>query len=205
MPRQSAGGRLKLLLIGRYNAWKGQTLLLDALSLLEPAERDRLDVKLVGSVYGDQTHFLTAIEEKLAEHDLWQTVQLHGFDPQPDPYYAWADVVVAPSTEPEPFGLVAIEAMAAGRAVIAAGHGGLTEIVDDEISGLVFAPRDAHALRDAIRRYLENPSLAQAHGEAGKRRFRALFSEDRYERSIANLVQSVLQGQSIPGDAAEPR
>jgi glycosyltransferase involved in cell wall biosynthesis len=95
--------------------------------------------------------------------------------------------------------------MAAGRAVIAAGHGGLTEIVDDEISGLVFAPRDAHALRDAIRRYLENPSLAQAHGEAGKRRFRALFSEDRYERSIANLVQSVLQGQSIPGDAAEPR
>jgi glycosyltransferase involved in cell wall biosynthesis len=204
MPRQSEGGRLKLLLIGRYNAWKGQTLLLDALSLLDPAERDRLDVKLVGSVYGDQTHFLTAIEEKLAEHDLWQTVQLHGFDPKPDPYYAWANVVVVPSTEPEPFGLVAIEGMAAGRAVIAAGHGGLVEIVDDGVSGTVFAPRDARALRDAIRRYLENPSLAEAHGEAGKARFCDLFSEDRYERSIANLVQSVLQGQRVTEGAAEP-
>ncbi|HEX7857250.1 MAG TPA: glycosyltransferase family 4 protein [Sphingobium sp.] len=201
LPRESAPGIVNLLLIGRFNAWKGQPLLLDALALLEPAERERLRVRLVGSVYAGQEHFKVAIEEKIAALDLSKTVELLGFDPNPDRYYAWADVVAVPSMEPEPFGLVAIEAMSASRAVIAADHGGLTEIVDDGVTGTLVTPGDATALRDAVRRYLADPALASTQGAAGLARFAAHFAEERYMAGIADAAQMVLDG-ALPSDLA---
>lgn len=190
-PRESSPPQINLLLIGRFNAWKGQPLLLDALALLTPQERAQLRVRIVGSVYAGQEYFQEAIERKIRDLALHDTVELLGFDPNPDRYYAWADVVAVPSTDPEPFGLVAIEAMAAGRAVIAAGHGGLTEIVRDGETGLLFTPGQAAALRDAIRQYLASPDLARTHGQAGRERFAREFDEAIYMRRIADVAAAV--------------
>jgi len=95
-----------------------------------------------------------------------------------DIYPVWraSDIAVVPSIEPEPFGLVAIEAMACGVPVVAAAHGGLLDIVEHEVSGLLFTPRDVDALAHSLLRLAGDAALRQRLGAAGKLRQAAQFS-----------------------------
>ena len=77
------------------------------------------------------------------------------------------DVYVLSSSE-ESFPLVPIEAMAAGRAVVATSVGAVTEIVEDGVTGLVVQPDDSGALADAIADLLSEPELRQRLGSAGR-------------------------------------
>ena len=79
------------------------------------------------------------------------------------------DLVVHCSTSPEPFGRVIVEAMLAGRPVVAAKGGGPLEIVKDHETGLLVEPSNSHALARAIHELLENPELAATLGESAKR------------------------------------
>jgi glycosyltransferase involved in cell wall biosynthesis len=91
---------------------------------------------------------------------------------------AWrrATIAVVPSsTLPEPFGLVALEAMACGRPVIASRTGGLPEVVVDGESGILVRPRDVEDLRTALGRLTADQDLRDRLGSAATRRAR-LFS-----------------------------
>jgi glycosyltransferase involved in cell wall biosynthesis len=180
--------KLNLLLIGRFNSWKGQAILVRSIAKLPAAKRDSVNVRLVGSVFGDQDHFVDDLKVLINEHGLSNSVTMYPFTPDPSPHYFWADAVVVPSTKPEPFGLVAIEAMAAGRAVIAANHGGLSEIVVDGVTGSLIAPGPVEALSAAIEAYLEDPGMAARLGREGRRRFEAEFEESRYKRKITDVL-----------------
>ena len=81
--------------------------------------------------------------------------------------YDRAAVVVCPSRR-EGFGLACAEAMAHGRAVVASAVGGLTDLVEHEVTGLLVPPRDPPALRAAIDRLLGDPDLRSRLGAAGK-------------------------------------
>lgn len=186
--RRAPDGRINLLMIGRFNAWKGQGLLIEALALLDPEARQRLRVRIVGSVYQGQDHFAEAIREGIARHGLQDCVEVCGFDPLPDAHYAWSDVVAVPSQKPEPFGLVAIEAMSAARAVLAANHGGLAEIVVDGETGRAVTPGDAASLAAGIAGYLADPALALEHGSKGRTRFEREFGEAVFLRRIAEAA-----------------
>ena len=64
--------------------------------------------------------------------------------------FSLADVVVAPSLKPEPFGRVVVEAQAMGRAVVVAAHGAAIETVQHGVSGYLFTPGDAAALAETL-------------------------------------------------------
>lgn len=164
-------------LAGRINRWKGQELLLEAAALLRQRGREaslrfvivgggargleelplRLKAQAEASGIGGCCYFVPFVD------DIW-------------PVWFGTDIAVVPSTEPEPFGMVAIEAMAAGAPVIAAGHGGLLDIVVNEKTGLFFPPRDASALADSINRLASDRTLRKRLGSIGARRQRDLFS-----------------------------
>jgi glycosyltransferase involved in cell wall biosynthesis len=95
-----------------------------------------------------------------------------------DIYNVWraSDIAVVPSTEPEPFGMVAIEAMACGLPVVAAAHGGLLDIVLDGQTGLLFEPRDASALAEQLFCLACDPQLRLQLGQAGAMRQLSVFS-----------------------------
>jgi glycosyltransferase involved in cell wall biosynthesis len=95
---------------------------------------------------------------------------------------ARAAAVVVPSVWLETFGLVVVEAMAAGVPAVAADHGSLPELVAD--TGLVHRPDDAHSLADALHRVLD-PELNKTLGAAARRRYEAEFSP---RAGLANLV-----------------
>jgi len=127
----------------------------------------------------------------IAEQGLSEVVELLPFTPEPYRHYSWADVVLVPSTRPEPFGLVAIEAMAAGRSVIAANHGGLSEIVVDHLTGTFVVPGSAESLSAAITAYVSNPARAVAEGSAGRERFAMQFEETHYKLKITNIMANL--------------
>jgi glycosyltransferase involved in cell wall biosynthesis len=89
------------------------------------------------------------------------------------------DVVVHASVEPEPWGLVVAEAMAAGRAVVAAAAGGPLEMIEDGRTGLLVPPGDAEALAAAMAALLRQPERRRALGEAA--RLHAAQHFDRFQ------------------------
>jgi glycosyltransferase involved in cell wall biosynthesis len=92
-----------------------------------------------------------------------------------DRLYEHAAVVACPSYR-EGFGVVCAEAMAHGRPVVASAVGGLLDLVIDGETGILVPPGDVGALRDALRRLLEDPDLRRRMGEAGRARVRERFS-----------------------------
>jgi glycosyltransferase involved in cell wall biosynthesis len=194
---KASHSKLNLLLIGRFNSWKGQAVLLHAVAQLPSELRNRLSVRLVGSVFGSQMHFADELERIVGENGISQIVRMFPFTPNPYPHYNWADVVVVPSIKPEPFGLVAIEAMAAGCSVIAANHGGLAEIVVDDETGSLVVPGSIDSLTTAIVRYIEDPVRAVAEGNAGRARFEGIFEESNYMLKIMKIITDLTENAKI--------
>lgn len=109
--------------------------------------------------------------------------------------FAAAAVVVVPSRWPEPQGLVAVEAMAAGVPIVASRVGGLAEIVLPDVTGLLVGPGDAGALAAAIDRLLSDPGLRDRMGSAGVLRAHDFVAStvipqviDAYERAVGRVA-----------------
>ena len=105
--------------------------------------------------------------------------QAVGFVPPGElgPYYERASVVVVPSRR-EGYGVVAREAMAHGRPVVATAVGGLVDAVEDGVTGVVVAPREPRALRQALERLLADGALRARLGAEARRRASECFSLD---------------------------
>jgi colanic acid/amylovoran biosynthesis glycosyltransferase len=125
-----------------------------------------------------------------------------GFVPPSDlgPYFERAAVVVCPSRR-EGYGVVAREAMAHGRPVVATAVGGLADAVEDGVTGLLVPPRDPAALRAALERLLADGELRRRLGAAARKAACDSFSwQVSTERTLA-AYRDALQGQSPAGAA----
>jgi glycosyltransferase involved in cell wall biosynthesis len=183
-----SSGTVRVLVIGRLNAWKGQEIVVAAVALLPETKRAELEIRIVGDVFEDLSHFKTRLAQDIRSAKLGQTISLHPFVDDPSSEYDWADIVIVPSIKPEPFGRVAIEAMSHGAAVIASAHGGLTEIVDNGVTGQLVAPSQPAELAQALSRYLMDRSLIRTHGDAGRRRFLEIFTDEASAKAVTNAL-----------------
>jgi glycosyltransferase involved in cell wall biosynthesis len=93
----------------------------------------------------------------------------------------------------EPFGNVLLEAMSLKKPIIAARSGGIPEIVEEGVTGLLFDPFDVEALAEAMRRLLEEEGLAQRFGEAGFRRYLDHFRMDSCTLSYLEAYERLFQ------------
>jgi glycosyltransferase involved in cell wall biosynthesis len=136
-----------LLCVGDLSEDKGIDVLLDAYEQLSGAP----PLVLIGR----------ALSARLDNPPA--NVRVLGPRPHPEVMAAWqrCGLGIVPSVTEEAFGLAALEAMAAGKPVIAAAHGGLAEVVTDGDSGLLVRPGDPNALRDALARLLRDRRLAR--------------------------------------------
>ncbi len=141
-------GKTVITLVGRLTPWKGQKVLLEACRQMKNQDFICL---LVGSDQG-RTEYHQELE-KMAK-DLKQQVIFVESCQDMATLYAFSDVVVAPSLEPEAFGRVITEAQAMKRIVVASAHGGACESIQDGVSGFLTPVGDASALAEALDKIL---------------------------------------------------
>lgn len=153
-----AATRLAVGLLGRINRLKGHHLLLDAAEYLHQQGVRDFSIVFIGSPPPGQDIYLEQLQQRIAISPMRDRIVLQDFANDVWPIYAALDIVCVPSTEPESFGLVAAEAMASGKPVVASQIGGLAEVVLDGITGRLFRPGDPVALSEALSSLLKNDS-----------------------------------------------
>lgn len=174
-----------LLFIGRIQPLKGADVAVQAL-----AEMERRDARLVliGGPSGPQGESeMQRIRHLAAATGI--SSRVHVVEPQPHhilaTYYRAADVVLVPSRS-ESFGLVALEAAACGRPVVAADVGGLRYIVADGQTGSLVPGRDPRSWAKRIETLLENPNLADRMGRAAFERSELFTWGATADRALAH-------------------
>jgi phosphatidylinositol alpha-mannosyltransferase len=174
----------RILFVNRLDRRKGFPVMVDAFRRLAA---ERPEVILV--VAGDGRD--RGVVRDLPIDIRARTVML-GTVPHHDlpPYHAACHVFCAPATGQESFGIVLVEAMAAGLPVVASNIPGYREVVRDGVDGVLVPPRDPEALAGAMRRILDHPEEAERLAEAGRRRA-ARYSWERVARDVETVYAEV--------------
>lgn len=180
------------VLPGRVNSWKGHRLSLDAIESLGDAAPHLV---FAGSPPPGQEHFAVDLDAEIRRRRLQGKVTRIPFTEDLPSLLAAADVCLVPSTRPEPFGLVAIEAMAVGTPVVGAGHGGLMEIVEDGVTGKLFEPCSSDSLAAAMKDVLSGDGRLEVMGAAAQARQQALFTHEGYAQAMLDVYGSLTAPQ----------
>ena len=180
-------GEARVAIVGRLIPIKGHAELLRA---VVDVGRDIPGLHL--DVVGDGP-LEAELRAQVAELGLDDCVSFHGRVSPIGPVFEGADVVAVPS-HGEGFGMVALEAMERGRPVIASAVGGLPEVVEDGVTGVLVPPGDVEALGAALRTLLTDEARAAAMGAAGRARSLAEFSQERCTSRIVELYGTALEG-----------
>jgi len=173
-------GTVRVGLVATFARWKGHKVFLRALSELSGNTPIRGYViggpiyQTTGSQYG-----LAELEEERNRLGLTDRVGFTGFLNDTAGAIRSLDIVVHASTEPEPFGMVIIEAMASAKPLIASRAGGAAELFDEEHTGLGHAAGDATGLARQIERLAADPALGARLGEAARAAAEQSFRLDR--------------------------
>jgi glycosyltransferase involved in cell wall biosynthesis len=169
---------------GRLSPEKGIPVLLEALKQLP-------DLKVL--VIGDGQS-RRALEDIAVKTGLTNT-EFMGYVPRERllEIVAGAMFVVMPSVWPENFPYAVLEAFALGKPVVASAVGGLPEMIEDEVTGLLVEPRDAAGLAAALKRLTADRGLARRMGEAGRRRVETEWDAASHYRSIRALYGSLVE------------
>jgi len=178
---------------GRLASEKGQRVAVEAMFLvvkdhsptLPAAARAFADARLALVGEGDDRPDLEASAEALG---IRGNVVFTGFMQDVREMMSACDIVLVPSSRGEGFGLVAVEAMALRRAVIASEQGGLPEIVVPGETGLLVPPNDPQALADATCELLADPDRAAEMGEKGRARVEQHFALGEQMRKVLDVL-----------------
>jgi len=200
-----------LLFVGRISPEKGLHILLDAfqqvawhypevqLEIVGPeavapleyivALSDEDKVKDLAVFYPES--YLSQLQTRLPS-ELASQVRFTGFVPysQLHKHYLNADVLINPSLS-EAFGMSLAEAMAAEIPVVAARVGGMTEVVAEGKTGLLFESGDASALAEVLLRLLSDKQLRKSMGKAGRQRVLELFSWDQIAQNMLSQYKNI--------------
>ncbi len=187
--------------VGRFDPRKGIDTLIQAWAKLgEPAAFSESNPTPKGQVYlvggsrpgsadDDETARLKALVKELG---LEETIIFTGRVSDADLllYYAAANVCAIPSHY-EPFGLVALEAMASGTPVIASDVGGLQYTVRPRVTGLLVPPKDPEALAEALSQVFEHPEMWKRYGVAAQKHVQEVFSWSGVAAQLKELYSSL--------------
>ncbi|MCP8320098.1 MAG: glycosyltransferase family 4 protein [archaeon] len=159
-----------ILFVGTLTPYKGVNVLLKAFNQLKKENQSFDDVSLIimGMDHPDYSYRdfrNVTIVRSAARHKILKA-------------YSKCEFVIVPSVWPEPFGLVALEAMGHRKAVVASNIGGLKDIVVNHKTGILVKPNDVRALTDAITYLLRNNEAYLKMGEEGYRRYIDLFNDN---------------------------
>jgi glycosyltransferase involved in cell wall biosynthesis len=201
----AAPGTIRVGMVATFARWKGHEIFLRALSLLprEPAVRGYV---IGGAIYqtGGSQYSLDELHREAERLGLGDRIGFTGFLDDPAKAMRSLDVVVHASTKPEPFGMVIIEGMACGKAVIASQAGGADELFVDGENALGHAPGDFTGLARQIEKLAADEPLRRRLGRAARSAAENGFQGYRLASELLPLYEQIA-GRAHRGSHPEAR
>ena len=181
----------KFGIIGRLSPWKGQHVFIRAAAQVHK-EHPSTRFLIIGSAMFGESKYEEELRSLAEELSLADAVEFAGFCSDVPERIASLDVVVHASTLGEPFGQVIIEGMAAAKPVIATRGGGVPEIIEDGVDGLLVPMGDSTAMAHAMMRLVGNADEAIEIGRRGRARVENSFRIELTAAKIQSVYDSVL-------------
>ena len=180
-------------IFGRVTQWKGQREFICA-ALEALPKHPKLRLYIVGDASDTDPRYMDECKQIAESSPFSAQIEFTGMVTDVTAYYKRCTAVVHASIEPEPFGMVLIEAMALGRPVVASIYGAAPEIIRDGIEGFLVDPHDTSTMAARICELLADPALAMRMGSAGCERVRSEYdpraAARKFERLYIGLAKS---------------
>jgi glycosyltransferase involved in cell wall biosynthesis len=193
----SAGHPVRIGIIGRLSPWKGQDVFLRAAAIVHRSHPKTAFYIVGAAMFGDEEHekVLQNLAEELGIRDC---TEFTGFRRDVPEAMAKLHIVVHASTTAEPFGQVIVQAMAAGKPLIASEGGGASEILDQGKFGLLTPRGDHLALADAIEEVIGDPNRAEQAAAFGRVRALERYGVAFTTRAVERVYEQVLFATDVP-------
>lgn len=200
LPPLSSDVPFRVLLAGRVNGFKGHLEAIYACRQVRDHHGIDVTLDLLGGPFPGQEHHLTQLLAEAASYD-WVTY--HGEVRDIRPFLGRTHVLLVPTMKPEPFGIVALEAWAAGRRIVASDEGGLAEVTR-MVEGVTFPPRDVPGIASALARVASDPDLLAPPGAQVEAARRCSITErtDSWRRALLRVGASSPGGSNLFDSAA---
>lgn len=175
-------------MVARWERWKGSHIFIEAAKVLLAKDR-RLTCFLVGGPHPLDLAYAAEIHAQVARAGMRDRFLLVGQRPATEIplWHASADLIVHPVTSPEPFGMAVAEAMCMGKVVVASALGGLEEIIQDGVSGVLILPGDVATLAQTIQELVRDVDRRARLAAAARLRGRS-FSIEAFVRRFEDLI-----------------
>lgn len=182
-------GKFVLGHFSRLSPWKGQHILLEALTLCP----ENVTAIFVGDALFGEQDYVQQLHAQVAELNLENRVKFLGFRDDVTALMAACDMVTHTSTVAEPFGRVIVEAMLCGTPVVATSAGGARELVETGITGWLVAPGDAKELAAAINDRINQPEHSAKMAQNALLQAKQRFDVAVINQQIAQLLSKVVK------------
>lgn len=192
-PAPSGSREFVVGIVGRVTQAKGHDVLLRAMAKARLGGR-KITLLVVGDPLPgcpEDQSYLRSLNSLASELGLPGRIIWAGHQGNPSPYYSAMDVLAFPSTGEEGLGLVLLEAMSRGVPVIASRVGGVPEVVEDGVNGLLVPAGDVPALTAALDRVVAGAGLLRKMGEAARLSIDDRFSLHTFRQKIRNHVNEL--------------
>ncbi|HEB56198.1 MAG TPA: glycosyltransferase family 1 protein [Gammaproteobacteria bacterium] len=184
LPEKIRQSQFKVVLFGRIEHGKGQHLLVEAMAQLANRKLN-ISATFVGQVMNND--YFEKLKQSVKKYGLNERIAYLDFIDNPMAVMPCFDVVVL-LTYCETFGLVLIEAMRAGVAVIGTNAGGVPEIIEHAKTGFLIEPGNSDALADALSRLYNDADLRQQLASSGKKRADIEFNSELHFNKLEHLL-----------------
>ena len=178
-------------LVGLLIPWKGQQLFLEAATSIASQVPNAV-FAIVGGTPDECRYFEAALRAMAESTELQGRVVFTGHVSEMATVYNGLDIVLSASISPEPLGTMIIEAMTMARPIIAPNHGGAVEMIEDGVTGLLFAPGNAAELAAAILRLEGDRDLGRRLGAVAREHALQTFSIREHVRRVESVYRRVL-------------
>ena len=181
-------GKKIIGIFSRLDPWKGHMFFFESASII----KERIPNSIFLVVGGGEEEYKNLLVNQVETLGLENDVIFIGFRNDIPKLMNLCDVIVNPSIIPEAFGRTAIEAMACGKAVVAAKMGGMVEVIEDNVTGILVTKTDAPGIADACIKLLENEDRAKEMGLRGRKRTEEFFSAPQITKKIEEIYEEFL-------------
>jgi len=185
IPSATESEKIIISCVGRFEKWKGQQVLVEAAITIV---KELPDIKFLFVGTGDNEN---NIRIQVNNNDLEKYFEFTGHVTNVKDYMEKSTIIVHTSIEPEPFGMVIIEAMALEKPVIATNFGGPLEIIDHEINGFLIPPNSPTILAEYILRLVKNSDLRKQIGKKAREKVIKKFDVRDYVKHIEEVYEEV--------------